>query len=48
VGCILYLKYLDKINKIKHMYIFMRIKLEFFLLVHIILETLNFESNLIF
>jgi hypothetical protein len=46
--CNLYLKYLDKINKTKHMYIFMHIKLEFYLLMHLILETLNFESNLIF
>jgi hypothetical protein len=30
------------------MYIFMHIKLEFYLLMHLILETLNFESNLIF
>jgi hypothetical protein len=30
------------------MYIFMHIKLDFYLLVHIILETLNFESNWIF
>jgi hypothetical protein len=30
------------------MYIFMHIKLEFYFLVHIILETLNFESNLNF
>jgi hypothetical protein len=35
----LYLQYLDKINKIKHMYIFMHIKLECYLLVHLILET---------
>jgi hypothetical protein len=35
----LYLKYLDKLNKIKPMYIFMHIKLEFYLLVHLILET---------
>jgi hypothetical protein len=30
------------------MYIFMHIKLKFYLLVHLILETLNFESKLIF
>jgi hypothetical protein len=30
------------------MYVFMHIMLEFYLLVHLILETLNFESNLIF
>jgi hypothetical protein len=46
--CNLYLKYLDIINKTKHMYIFMHIKLEFYLLMHLILKTLNFESNLIF
>jgi hypothetical protein len=46
--CNLYFKYLDKINKTKHMYIFMHIKLEFYLLMHLILETMNFESNLIF
>jgi hypothetical protein len=42
---IVYLKYLDKINKIKHKYVFMHIMLKFHLLVHL---TLNFESNLIF
>ena len=46
--CIVYLKYLDKINKTKHMYVFMHIMLEFYLLVHLILETSNLESNLIF
>jgi hypothetical protein len=34
--CIVYLKYLDKMNKTKHMYVFMHIMLEFYLLVHLI------------
>ena len=43
-----YLKYLDTINKTKHMYVFMHIMLEFYLLVYLIWETLNLESNWIF
>jgi hypothetical protein len=43
-----YLKYLDTINKTKHMYVFMHIMLEFYLLVYLIWETLNLESDWIF
>jgi hypothetical protein len=46
--CIVYIKYLDKTNKTKHMYVFMHIMLEFYFLVHLILETSNLETNLIF
>jgi hypothetical protein len=39
--CNVYLKYLDKINKTKNMYVFMHIMLEFYLLVHLNLGNLE-------